>query len=107
MPFIQSSIMTRERTERRGGRRENAGREVDYLRRCELLAIQWRHECSESTARRMLKDAGGNIALLVTGGPLESLMEWNTMNEFNQGFVYGILHERVAEMRRRGIGRRI
>ena len=62
--FVRSKLMN-QTTERRGGKRENAGRQTDYKQRCEVYAIQLGLACSESTARRTLSDHGGSAEQII------------------------------------------
>ena len=92
---------------KRGGSRPGSGRPRDYLQTCKLLAIQLTYLCSESTARRELHDNGGRINGLMSGAVLEALNDWESLTEFDRGFVYGHLTTRVAENRKQGWGRRL
>jgi hypothetical protein len=91
-------------TSKRGGPRPGSGRTPDYLKKCQILAIQVHLGCSESTARRQLRDNAGRINGLVSKDDLEFLSEWPQMTEFDQGFAYGHFITRVVERRKRGIG---
>jgi hypothetical protein len=93
----------------RGGKREGSGRERDYRKRCEIYAIQLALACSESTARRTLRDYGrANIVQVVgAAAEFEVLQAWDEMSEFDQGMVYGILKTRVGHMLDEGWGRRL
>jgi hypothetical protein len=90
-----------------GGKREGSGRTTDYLQRCKLLALQLDMVCSESTARRWLKDNGGQIKGLVSQDHFEVLEAWSEMSEFDQGMVDGLLSARVQASRKEGWGRRL
>ena len=99
--------MTNNQTSKRGGKREGSGRTPDYLQKCKLLAIQASLLCSEATARRQLRDNGGEINGLVTGTVFEALTDWERMTEFDQGFFYGHLTTQVAANRKAGWGVRL
>lgn len=92
---------------KRGGPREGSGRDREYLKRCKLLAIQIHSLCSESTARRQLRDNAGRIKGLVSSAHLDVLGDWEEMSEFNQGFLYGHLSTRVSANRKAGWGVRL
>jgi hypothetical protein len=91
----------------RGGQREGSGRTTNYLKRCQLLAIQLHLLCSETTARRELHDNAGRLKGLVSPEHLDVLDGWAEMSEFNQGFVYRHLSNRVAANREAGWGTRL
>jgi hypothetical protein len=99
--------MTKNQTSKRGGKREGSGRAIDYLQRCKLLAIQLNCVCSESTARRELRDNAKRIAGLVSPEHLDVLDGWEGLSEFGKGFVYGNLSTRVAADRKAGWGVRL
>jgi hypothetical protein len=90
-----------------GGKREGSGRITNYLKRCQLLAIQLHLLCSETTARRELHDNAGRLKGLVSPEHLDVLDGWAEMSEFNQGFVYGHLSTRVSANREAGWGTRL
>jgi hypothetical protein len=69
---------------KRGGKREGSGRTTNYLKRSQLLAIQLRLLCSETTARRELDDNAGRLKGLVSPEHLDVLDGWAEMSEFNQ-----------------------
>jgi hypothetical protein len=97
-----------QKPERRGGRRENAGRAPDYRQRCAIYAIMISLGCSESTARRTLREYGGNLKSLIgSTKEYEVLQGWDELSEFDQGMVYGVLSARSTDMLRRGIGVRL
>jgi hypothetical protein len=91
----------------RGGKRENAGRQTDYRKKCFLFAVQLHHLCSESTARRMLNDWRWDIRKVAAKGAAELLTSWDELSEFNQGQIYGVLETRVANMLKAGWGTRL
>jgi hypothetical protein len=95
--------MTKNQT-KRGGPRPGSGRTTDYLQKCKLLAIQLSLLCSESTARRELRDNAGRIAGLVSKDDLQDLGDWDNLSEFDKGFLYGHLATRVAANRKAGWG---
>jgi hypothetical protein len=100
-------LMTNIQESKHGGSRPGAGRATDYLKRCNLLAIQLSLLCSESTARRELHDNGGEINGLVDRDHAEVLADWENMSAFDRGFVYGYFYTRVGINRKEGWGTRL
>jgi hypothetical protein len=99
--------MTKNQTPKRGGPRPGSGRTTDFLKRSQLLAIQLSLLCSESTARRHLRDNAGRIKGLVSPEHLDTLDGWENLSEFNQGFVYGYFLTRVGINQKQGFGVRL
>ena len=100
-------MTTNQKPERRGGRRENAGRQTDYRQRCTVYVIQLGLACSESTARRTLRDYGGSAEHIIgNSSEFKVLQKWDEMTEFSRGFLYGVLKTRVEHMLEQGFGRR-
>jgi hypothetical protein len=72
------------------------------------MAIQLELACSEATARRALKDAGGVLERVIENSMyIASLKSWDDLSEFNRGFVYGVLSARTTRMLDDGWGRRL
>lgn len=101
------NAMSTTKTPKHGGPREGSGRDRDYLKRSKLLAIRLHLVCSESTARRELRDNGGEINGLVSKKHLEVLDDWENTSEFNRGFIYGNLITRVRADEEAGWGVRL
>ena len=96
-----------QKPEQRGGKREGAGRAPDYRKRCEICAIQLALGCSDTTARRTLREWNGNFAGIVGSHKYgEVVLKWDEMDEFEKGITYGALGVHVHHMLKRGIGRR-
>jgi hypothetical protein len=103
-----NELMTSEPAKKgRGGARKGSGRVTNYRKRCELYAIQLEFVCSESTARRTLREWGGNLKRVIGSSKYyETLTEWDDLEEFDKGMVYGVLAARVTRMLEDGYGRR-
>jgi hypothetical protein len=92
---------------RRGGKREGSGRAPDYRKRCEIYAIQLVLAISESHARRTLREWDGNLkGIMGSHASYKVLQDWDRMDDFARGMLYGVLDTRVQHMLARGIGRR-
>ena len=101
-------MIENQTTERRGGKRENSGRQTDYKKRCTIYAIQLGLTISESHARRTLRDYGGSAEHIIgSSSEFKVLQGWDEMSEFTRGMVYGILKTRVNHMLEQGWGRRL
>lgn len=88
-------------TKPKGGVRPGSGRKPDYRKQALLFAIGARFCCSEATAKRQLRDAGGNYQKLIDAQAADAFERWDELTEFERGRVFGWFETDNLRMRER------